>query len=153
MPKHSAIVSWSNADPAAFREGHYSRAHEWRFDGGAVVPGSASPDVVRAPWSDAAAVDPEEAFLASISSCHMLWFLDLARQAGFAVTRYDDEATAALVRSADGKVRIEEVVLHPQVTFADPQPDAAAIDMLHHTAHEKCFIANSVSATIRVEAR
>ena len=153
MPKHSAIVRWSNADPAAFREGHYSRAHEWRFDGGAVVPGSASPDVVKAPRSDAAAVDPEEAFLASISSCHMLWFLDLARHAGHAVTAYDDEATAALVRSADGKVRIEEVVLHPQVSFADPQPDAAAIDALHHSAHDKCFIANSVSATIRVEAR
>ena len=153
MPKHSAIVSWSHADPAAFREGHYSRAHEWRFDGGAVVAGSASPDVVRAPWSDAAAVDPEEALLASISSCHMLWFLDLARQAGHAVTAYHDEATAALVRSADGKVRIEEVVLHPHVTFAAPQPEAAAIDALHHAAHDKCFIANSVSATIRVEAR
>jgi organic hydroperoxide reductase OsmC/OhrA len=153
MPKHSAIISWSNADPAAFREGRYSRAHEWRFDGGAVVAGSASPDVVRSPWSDPAAVDPEEAFLASISSCHMLWFLDLVRQAGHAVTRYDDEATAALVRSADGKVRIEEVVLHPHVVFADPRPGTAAIDALHHQAHEKCFIANSVSATIRVEPR
>jgi organic hydroperoxide reductase OsmC/OhrA len=153
MPKHSAIVSWSNADPEAFRHGHYSRAHEWRFDGGAVVPGSASPDVVRAPWSDAAAVDPEEAFLASISSCHMLWFLDLARQAGHAVTSYDDEASAALVRGADGKVRIEEVVLQPEVRFALPQPDAAAIDALHRHAHEKCFIANSVSAKIRVNAR
>ena len=153
MPKHSAIVSWSHADPAAFREGHYSRAHEWRFDGGAVVAGSASPDVVRSPWSDAAAVDPEEAFVASISSCPMLWFLDLARAAGHAVASYNDEATAALVRSADGKVRIEEVVLHPQVTFADPQPGAGAVDALHHSAHEKCFIANSVSATIRVEAR
>ena len=151
LPKHSAIVSWSNADPVAFREGHYSRAHEWRFDGGAVVRGSASPDVVRAPWSDAAAVDPEEAFLASISSCHMLWFLDLARAAGHAVTSYNDEATAALVRSADGKVRIEEVVLAPRIVFANPQPDAAAIGALHHEAHDKCFIANSVSCAIRVE--
>lgn len=153
MPEHSALVSWSNGDPDAFRKGHYSRAHEWRFDGGTVVPASASPDVVRTPWSDATAVDPEEAFLASISSCHMLWFLDLARQEGYAVTSYDDEATAALVRSADGKVRIEEVVLNPKVRFADPQPDAAAIDGLHHHAHEKCFIANSVRAMIRVDAR
>lgn len=153
MPRHSAIVSWANADPEGFRQGHYSRLHEWRFDGGAVVPGSASPDVVRVPWSDPNAVDPEEAFLASISSCHMLWFLDLARQAGHAVTSYDDEAAAALVRSADGKVRIEEVVLHPAARFAEPQPDAAAIETLHHQAHEKCFIANSISATIRIEAR
>jgi len=153
MPKHSAIVSWSNTEPAAFREGQYSRAHEWRFDGGAVVPASASPSVVREPWSDPAGVDPEEAFLASISSCHMLWFLDLARQAGHAVTSYEDEVEASLVRCDDKKIRITEVTLKPRIAFADPQPDTAAIDALHHEAHERCFIANSVRAEIRIKPR
>ena len=150
MPHHTATVAWSNADPDAFRQGHYSRAHQWRFDGGAVVPASASPDVVRAPWSGPAGVDPEEAFLASIASCHMLWFLDLARAAGLAVVSYGDTAEAALVRSADRKVRIETVRLHPRIVFADPQPDAAAIEALHHEAHDKCFIANSILAEVLV---
>ena len=153
MPHHTATVSWPNADADAFRQGHYSRAHEWRFDGGAVVPASASPDVVRAPWSDPAGVDPEEAFLASVSSCHMLWFLDLARQAEFAVASYEDEVEAALVRCDDGKIRITNIALHPRIAFADPQPDTAAIDRLHHEAHEKCFIANSIRAEISIEPR
>ncbi|MEQ7873905.1 OsmC family protein [Sphingomonas sp. ASV193] len=151
MPKHSATVAWSNPDPAAFREGRYSRAFTFHFDGGAAVAGSASPDVVKAPWSDPAGVDPEEAFLASIASCHMLWFLDLAKHAGHAVIAYDDTAETKLVRSGDGKVRIETVTLHPRIAFADPVPDAAAIMALHEAAHDKCFIANSVSAKILIE--
>jgi organic hydroperoxide reductase OsmC/OhrA len=151
MPHHTASISWFNADPAAFREGHYSRAHQWRFDGGAVVPASASPDVVRAPWSDPAGVDPEEAFLASVASCHMLWFLDLAKHAGHAVTGYDDTAEAALVRRDDGKIAIEKVTLHPRITFADPQPTPEQIAALHHSAHDKCFIANSIRAEVVVD--
>ena len=113
---------------------------------------SASPDVVKAPWSDPAGVDPEEAFLASVASCHMLWFLDLARHAGHAVSAYDDTAEAALTRRADGKIAIEKVTLRPRIAFADPQPSAEAIAALHHTAHDKCFIANSIRAEVVVES-
>jgi organic hydroperoxide reductase OsmC/OhrA len=151
MPHHTATIAWTNDDAAAFREGHYSRAHQWSFDGGAVVPASASPDVVRAPWSDPAGVDPEEAFLASIASCHMLWFLDLAKHAGHAVTRYDDTAEAALTRRADGRIAIEKVTLKPRIAFADPQPTAGQIADLHHSAHDKCFIANSIRADVVIE--
>lgn len=151
MPHHTATIAWSNADAQAFREGHYSRAHQWRFDGGAVVPASASPDVVRAPWSDPAGVDPEEAFLASIAGCHMLWFLDLAKHAGHAVLSYDDTAEAALVRRDDGRIAITKVTLHPRIAFADPQPSDEQIAELHHSAHDKCFIANSIRAEVVVD--
>ena len=153
MAQHDAIIAWLNEDPAEFAKGHYSRAHEWRFDGGAVVAASASPSVVRAPWSDAAGVDPEEAFVASVASCHMLWFLDLARRAGLAPAVYEDEAQGMLEKCADGKVRITRVTLRPRVTFAGEAPDAGALEALHHAAHEACFIANSITAEVVVEPR
>ena len=153
MAQHDATIAWSNDDPAEFAKGHYSRAHEWRFDGGAVVRGSSSPSVVREPWSDPAGVDPEEAFVASVASCHMLWFLDLARRAGHALLRYEDDAQGTLEKCADGKLRITRVTLRPRVAFAGVAPDAAAIDALHHAAHEACFIANSITAEVVVEAR
>lgn len=153
MSHHIATIAWSNSDPEAFRKGHYSRVHEWRFDGGAVVAGSASPSVVRAPWSSEAAVDPEEGFVASVSSCHMLWFLDLARRAGFAPTAYEDEAVAEMEKCADGKVRITRVSLNPRLSWDGEAPDAAALDHLHHQAHEACFIANSITAEVTVTTR
>ncbi len=155
MGKHeyAATVAWQRAADAKFTDNRYSRAHQWRFDGGTVVPASSSPAVVPLPMSDAAAVDPEEAFVASLSSCHMLWFLDLARHAGHVVTAYEDEADGSLDKCADGKVRITRVTLRPRISFAGPQPDAAAMDALHHEAHDRCFIANSITAEVSVEPR
>ena len=152
MSEHAATVRWQRNADAEFVRNRYSRAHEWRFDGGAVVRASASPSVVRAPFSDPAGVDPEEAFVASVSSCHMLWFLSIAAAKGYAVERYQDDAVGTMRRNADGKEWVAEVVLRPRVAFdGDKQPDAAAIEALHHEAHAECFIANSVRSAIRVE--
>lgn len=143
---HEARVIWqSSGDFAANR---YTRGHMWRFDGGAEVAASASPSVVPEPFSDPAAVDPEEAYIASISSCHMLWFLDFARQAGFEPTQYEDRATGAL-RQQDGRTWIPRVDLNIRVTWANA-PDAATHAALHEQAHHACFIANSVRTEINV---
>ncbi|QXT39322.1 OsmC family protein [Gymnodinialimonas ceratoperidinii] len=143
---HEARVIWqSSGDFAANR---YTRGHLWRFDGGAEVKASASPSVVPVPLSDPAAVDPEEAFLASISSCHMLWFLDFSRQAGFEPTTYEDRATGALV-SDGGRMWIPRVDLNIRVTWAEA-PDADTHKALHDKAHHACFIANSVRSEIVV---
>lgn len=152
MSAHTVTVRWQRNDPE-FAKGHYSRRHTWHFDGGAVVAASPSPQVVAAPWSDAAAVDPEEAFIAAISSCHMLWFLSLAAERGFVVDRYEDEAVGTMARIAPQHQAITEVVLRPRIAFAaDHAPDAHALDALHEEAHRRCFIANSVKTAIRVEA-
>lgn len=153
MSEHQATIRWSRGADA-FLRGHYRRTHEWHFDGGVVVPASASPDVVAAPWSSAAAVDPEEAFVAALSSCHMLWFLSLAATKGFVVDAYEDQAIGHMAEIAPRRQAITEVVLRPRVTF-DPAHAATAgqVDALHHAAHERCFLANSVKTAIRVEAR
>src|SRR6266446_4252444 len=101
MAGHTASVRWERG-AQAFLDNRYSRLHRWSFDGGAEVPGSSSPHTVRAPLSDPAAVDPEEAFVASIASCHMLWFLSLAAQAGWVVDDYRDDATGLMARNAEG---------------------------------------------------
>jgi organic hydroperoxide reductase OsmC/OhrA len=116
MSEHTAVIRWQRNDDT-FARGRYSRTHEWRFDGGAVVAGSASPSVVRAPWSDPAGVDPEEALVAAISSCHMLWFLSLAADGGFVVDRYEDEAVGHMGRFADGREGVTEVELRPRIDF------------------------------------
>lgn len=150
---HIATISWRRGD-AAFTDRRYSRAHTWRFDGGLEVPGSSSPHVVPLPWSDAKAVDPEEAFVAALSSCHMLWFLDIACRAGLRVDAYDDEATGRMGRNAAGKLVIDLVTLRPRALFGDdPPPDLAHLARLHHEAHEECFLANSVKCEIRCEPR
>jgi len=151
MSAHTATVSWQRGD-ADFAHGRYSRHHEWRFDGGAVVAASPSPQVVPAPWSDPTGVDPEEAFVAAISSCHMLWFLSLAAERGFVVDRYEDDAVGTMARIAPGRQAITEVVLRPRIAFAQERmADAAGIAALHEAAHARCFIANSVKCAIRVE--
>ena len=151
MHSHTATVEWRRGDQV-FTDRRYSRVHEWRFDGGAVVAGSSSPQVVPLPMSDAAAVDPEEAFVASLSSCHLLWFLDLACRAGWVVDGYQDDATGVLAKNADGQLAMTVVTLHPQVRFAgERQPDPAEIHRLHHAAHAACFIANSVRTDVRCE--
>lgn len=143
------VVVWRS--DGAFASGKYSRAHEWRFDGGAVVQGSSSPSVVPMPQSDPSAVDPEEALLASASSCHMLWFLSLAHDAGFEVESYLDRAEAVLGKDDRGRVAITHILLRPDVRFAGGVPSAEQSADLHHEAHEKCFIANSLRSEIVVE--
>lgn len=149
MSRHGATISW-RAD-GDFASGGYSRRHEWRFDGGAVVPASASPDVVRPPLSDPAGVDPEEALVASAASCHMLWFLSLAQAEGLVVESYEDEAVGEMGRIGPGRMAITRIALRPAIAFAGPPPDPETLQRLHHEAHERCFIANSLKAEIVVE--
>jgi len=130
----------------------YSRGHEWLFDGGLSVPASSSPDIVPLPMSVAENVDPEEAFVASISSCHMLFFLSLAARRGIVVDRYEDKATGVMKKRDDGKTAITKVVLRPDAQYSGENiPDLQTVEKLHHRAHELCFIANSVSAEIVTE--
>ena len=151
MAEHTCTVAWERGS-ADFVDRRYSRAHTWTFDGGAVVRGSPSPHIVPPPGSDPAAVDPEEAFVASLSSCHMLWFLDLAARRGYRIDRYVDHAVGTMGRNAAGKLAMTRVVLRPAVTFGPgPQPDAATLEGLHHEAHDQCFIANSIKTTVLVE--
>jgi organic hydroperoxide reductase OsmC/OhrA len=152
MSTYTATVRWhSKESREGFAKGQYSRAHEWAFDGGAVVPASPSPHIVPAPWSDKAGVDPEEAFVASLASCHMLFFLDFARRAGFVVESYVDGAEGVLGKRDDGRMAMTKVTLWPHVTWAGDEPDAAAVADLHHRAHEACFIANSVTTEVKVQ--
>ncbi len=151
MSIYTATIRWSRTGDGDFSKGQYSRAHVWDFDGGVSVPASPSPHIVPAPWNNPKAVDPEEAFVASLSSCHMLFFVDLARRAGFVVDSYIDEAEGMLEKRGDGKMAMTRVTLHPRVTWGGNPPDEAAIDDLHHRAHEACFIANSVTSDVRVE--
>jgi organic hydroperoxide reductase OsmC/OhrA len=151
MSDHHATVSWRRGD-AAFLDQRYSRVHEWRFDGGAVVRGSSSPSVVPVPLSDPTAVDPEEAFVAALSSCHMLWFLSLAVKRGWVVDAYADHASGTLGRNEEGKVAMTRVVLRPATTFSGAsQPSSTEVAELHHAAHEACFIASSVRTEVVVE--
>jgi organic hydroperoxide reductase OsmC/OhrA len=134
-----------------FTSGRYSRRHQWRFDGGAAVTASSSPDVVPPPMSDAAGVDPEEALVASVASCHMLWFLALAQQAGFEVESYEDSAEGEMGRIAPGRMAITRIALRPKIAFAGRQPSPDELARLHHEAHDRCFIANSLTSEIVVE--
>lgn len=147
----TAKVTWTRGG-AAFTDRRYSRAHRWYFDGGVEVPASSSPGIVRAPMSDASAVDPEEALVAALSSCHMLSFLDLASRDGFTVERYTDEAVGRIGRNPDGRVAVTVVTLRPRIEFAgDRRPTRKDIEDLHHRAHDVCFIASSVRTEVRIE--
>jgi organic hydroperoxide reductase OsmC/OhrA len=149
---YRAQVQWQLAPGESFTAQRYSRRHTLRFDGGAQVLGSAAPSNVPLPWSDPAGVDPEEAFVASLAACHMLWFLHLAARAGHTVTHYEDDACGTMARDANGKLWLSDVVLRPRTAFDGEAPDAAALAALHHRAHEECFIANSVRTHVRIEA-
>jgi organic hydroperoxide reductase OsmC/OhrA len=151
MSTHGSVVTWSR-NGAAFIDNRYSRGHRWLFDGGIEVPASASPQVVPVPLSVAAAVDPEEAFVASVASCHMLWFLSIAARRGFLIESYRDEAVGVLSQEASGKAAITLVTLHPDVQFGgEGRPTADEAAAMHHEAHETCFIARSVKTEIRCE--
>ena len=150
MNAYTATIRWSR-NGGEFAKGQYSRGHEWAFDGGAVVPASASPDNVPPGTADEAGVDPEEAFIAALSSCHMLFFIDFARRAGFVVDNYVDEGDGVLEKRAHGKIAMTRVTLRPRVTWGGEAPGEAAIADLHHRSHEACFIANSVNTEVTIE--
>ena len=152
MSEHTASIHWTFAG-GDFRKGRYSRAHTWQFDGGLTVPASPSPSVVPAPWSEAANLDPEEAYVAALASCHMMTFLYLAARAGVEVLSYDDDAVGHMTKNEHGVMWVSEVVLQPRIVYGgETRPAPAAEEGLHHAAHEQCFIANSVKTAIRVAA-
>ena len=147
--KCTADISWSKEAKEVFVDGKYSRVHQWLFDGGMQFSASSSPAIVPLPMSDASLVDPEEAFLASISSCHMLFFLSFCAKQKYTVTRYDDHAEGILGEGEDDKKQMLLVTLHPIAVFeGDQLPSADAIHHMHELAHENCFIANSVKTKI-----
>jgi len=151
MASHKAKISWRLSGPN-FLKGQFSREHTWTFDGGAVVQASSSPAVVPPPNSNPLGVDPEEAFVASLSSCHMLTFLYLASRQGFGVELYEDEAVGITSRDERGKTWVSSVALHPKIVYTGAkQPTTEELKRLHHEAHEQCFIANSVKTSVAIE--
>jgi len=151
MTEYVAEVIWTR-NGQDFLSNRYSRKHVLRFDGGVEIPGSSSPHVVPVPLSDAAAVDPEEAFVSSLSSCHMLWFLSIAAKRKFCVDRYFDQAVGVMEKNSEGKMAITLVTLKPEVSFSGEKiPTLEQIYKMHHQAHEECFIANSVKTEVRCE--
>ena len=151
MAEYKATIKWQRTSPD-FLKGKYSREHTWTFDGGATVPASPSPHVVPAPWSNPACVDPEEAFVASISSCHMLTFLWLTAKQGFQVDSYEDEAVGTMAKNEKGAPWVANVVLRPRIVYSGNKiPSAPERNQLHHLAHEQCYIANSVKTEIVVD--
>ena len=146
---HTATVDWQRA-AAQFTDNQYSRGHRWRFDGGAEVAASASPQIVPVPWSDPAAVDPEEAFVAALSSCHMLWFLSLAAKRGLRVDRYLDDAVGEMGPNEAGRLVMRTVTLRPRIEWDGVAPDLITVRALHAAAHHECFLANSVRTEVLV---
>ncbi|WP_308368160.1 MULTISPECIES: OsmC family protein [unclassified Microbulbifer] len=146
----STILWWRNGQD--FTDNRYSRGHVWQFDGGLEVPASSSPHVVPLPLSVAENVDPEEAFVAALSSCHMLFFLAIAAKRGFVVDQYRDEAVGVMEKDADGRMAMTRVTLRPQIEFSgDRQPSREQLEKIHHQSHEQCFIANSVKTEVVTE--
>lgn len=151
MSEYHARVSWQRGS-ANFLDNQYSRGHLWEFDGGVSVPATSSPQVVPVPMSVESNVDPEEAFVAALSSCHMLFFLSLAAKAGLLVNSYVDEATGVMGKNAEGRMAMTRVLLRPRIEYAgDTPPDDAQVGELHHRAHGLCFIANSVKSEVVIE--
>ena len=149
--EYKATVSWARGSGEAFTDGKFSRAHRWSFDGGVTVPASSSPLSVKVPLSRPDAVDPEEALVAALSSCHMLTLLYLAYRQGFAVDAYDDDAVGVMTKNERGKLFVSRVALRPRIAFSgDKQPSADELAQLHHHAHEECYIANSVLTEVVV---
>jgi organic hydroperoxide reductase OsmC/OhrA len=151
MAEHKASIRWVH-HRGEFLKGTYSREHTWAFDGGAVCPASPALSSVPLPYSNAASVDPEEAFVAAISSCHMLTFLYLAYRAGFDVASYEDDATGHTEKNARGFEWVSLVELRPKILYRGRMPMREEDEALHHAAHEECTIANSVSTTITIAA-
>lgn len=151
MSEFYATTEWQRGEQP-FTDNRYSRRHSWHFDGGVTVPASSSPHSVKLPYSDPSCVDPEEAFVAALSSCHMLTFLWLAARAGWRVDSYRDEAIGLMAENERGRLAMTVVTLRPAVVWSgDARPDAAEQARLHHQAHEQCYIANSVTTDVRCE--
>lgn len=152
MAEHKAIIRWKRTSEE-FLQGRYSREHTWTFDGGATVAASPSPTVVPAPWSNPAHVDPEEAYVASISSCHMLTFLFLASKAGFQVDSYEDESVGVMTKNEKGVPWVSLVTLNPRIAYGGARlPTSEDVARLHHLAHEQCFIANSIKTEVNIQS-
>ncbi len=153
MHTYGAKVTWKKDQQAKFTDQRYSRRHEWSFDGGVVVSASSSPFVVPVPMSATDAIDPEEALVASVSSCHMLWFLFAAAKRGLIVDEYVDDAAGTMGKNAEGKTAMTRIALRPRVTFSgEKRPSEQELQQLHEVAHKECFIANSLKSEIVVEA-
>lgn len=153
MSEHKVTVRWANQAGADFLRRKYSREHTWTFDGGLTVPASSSPSIVPVPYSNPASVDPEEAFIAAVSSCHMLWFLSLAADRGFVLESYDDEAVGIMTKNDQGVLWISRINLHPRIVYGGAkQPTSSEEQQLHHEAHEQCFIANSIKTQVSVSS-
>lgn len=151
MSSYTVEIVWERGEQA-FLDNRYSRRHRIRFDGGAEMLGSSSPSVVPVPGSDPAGVDPEEAFVAALSGCHMLWFLAIAAKRGFVVDRYVDSPVGVMERNAERRFAMTRVTLRPRVAFSGQQlPSPEDLGALHHKAHEECYIANSVKTLIVIE--
>ena len=154
MSEYSAVIRWARGDDEAFSDNQYSRGHTWEFDGGVTVPASSSPHVVPLPFSVEANVDPEEAFIAALSSCHMLTFLGIVAKQKYVIDSYVDDAVGVLEEDESGRSSVPKVTLRPDIVFSGSKiPTAKQLDKLHHFAHKNCFIANSVKTEIVVEAK
>lgn len=153
MASYRASVDWALEPGSDFAAGRYSRGHSLLFEGGPAVPGTASHHVVGRKWAVEGAVDPEQLLVGALSACHMLTFLHVARNAGFVVTRYRDEAVGVMEKNAEGRIAVTRVTLQPEITFEGRRPTPAEAHALHHEAHEGCFIASSVKTEVRVEER
>ena len=151
MSNHCATIHWKRTS-ADFVKGSYSREHTWTFDGGLTIPASPSPSVVPAPFSNPANIDPEEAFVASVSSCHMLTFLYLASRAGFIIDDYEDDAVGVMTKNEKGVPWVSKITLRPRIAWSGEKlPTPAECQSLHHAAHEQCLIANSIKTEVVVD--
>ncbi len=152
MSEYFATVRWLRGKDEAYIDNRYSRGHEWHFDGGVTVPASSSPHVVPLPCSVEANVDPEEAYVASLSSCHMLFFLSIAAKNKFVVDEYIDDALGVMEKDAEGRLAMTRVTLRPQIKFSgDRRPDLPQLEKMHQQSHQQCFIANSVKTEVITE--
>jgi len=152
MFEYKAKITWHRQIDEEFVQSKYSRGHEWSFDGGTTIPASSSPHIVPPPYSVEANVDPEEAFVAALSSCHMLLFLSIAAKRRFVVDTYIDNAVGIMEQDENGRFSISKVVLRPEIVFSgDKQPSKEQVIKMHHQSHTQCFIANSVKTNVITE--
>ncbi len=152
MSEYYATINWKRAPDEIYSDNKYSRAHHWSFDGGVTVPASSSPHVVPLPYSVEENVDPEEAFIAALSSCHMLVFLSIAAKRRYVIDTYEDKAVGIMEADSEGRVSITKVTLRPNIKFSgDKQPTFAQLEKMHHQSHKECFIANSVKTEVVTE--
>ncbi|NOH95955.1 OsmC family protein [Vibrio sp. 99-70-13A1] len=152
MSEYGAVIRWNRGKDEIFSDNQYSRGHMWEFDGGVKVPASSSPHVVPLPYSVEANVDPEEAFIAALSSCHMLVFLSIAAKRNYVIEEYVDDAVGVLEEDTEGVTSVTRVTLRPKIVFSgDKQPTYQQLEKLHHLSHQHCFIANSVKTVITTE--